>query len=151
MVTTIATTSIAIATTIGTMTNHVARLYAVALALTVFFLTWAVVAARPWGAEPVKDPRLAALERREERLRRQSIRVQRMVNRRFASYRVRLAQRRAEIAAANAANARAAAATSVAVAPSGGGGGAGGGGPVSAPAAAPAVVSVPPVTQTASS
>ena len=32
------------------MTNHVARLYAGALALLVFFLVWAVVAARPWAA-----------------------------------------------------------------------------------------------------
>ena len=140
-----------IATTTGTMTNHVARLYAVALALAVLFLTWAVVAARPWGAEPAKDPRLVVLERREERLRRQSIRVQRIVNRRFAAYRVRLKQRQAEIAAVNAANASAAAAAPVADASSGGGGGGGGGASVSAPAAAPAVVSLPPVTQTASS
>ena len=129
------------------MTNHVARLYAVALALAVLFLTWAVVAARPWGAEPAKDPRLVALERREERLRRQSVRVQRIVNRRFAAYRVRLKRRQAEIAAVNAANASAAAAAPTAVAPSAGGGG----GSVSAPAAAPAVVSVAPVTQTRSS
>ena len=31
------------------MTNHVARLYALALALVVFFLAWAVVAAHPWA------------------------------------------------------------------------------------------------------
>jgi hypothetical protein len=71
-----------------TMTNHVARLYLVALALVVFFLTWVVVAACPWAttATAGEDPRLAALERREARLRRQSVRVQRLVNRRFARY-----------------------------------------------------------------
>ena len=129
------------------MTNHVTRLYAIALALAVFFCTWAVVAARPWAADPPKDPRLAALERREERLRRKSIRVQRIVNRRFAAYRVRLKQRQAEIAAVNAANAAAAAATPVAVSSGSSSGGGGG----SAPVAAPSVVSVPAVTQTRSS
>ena len=137
------------------MTNHVARLYVVALALAVLFLTWGVVAARPWAAEPPKDPRLAALERREEQLRRKSIRVQRLVNRRFAAYRVRLRQRQAAIAAVNAANAAAAAAVpTVSFSGSGGGGGSsgpGGGGSVAGAPAAPSVVAVPSVTQTRSS
>jgi hypothetical protein len=124
----------AAATTTGTMTDHVARLYAVALAIVVFSLTWAVVAARPWTPKE-KDPRLAALERRELRLRRESVRVQRLVNRRFAQYEVRLRDRQAEIAAT-------AAAIPTPVPSS------------SAPApAAPSVsvVSSPPVTATASS
>jgi hypothetical protein len=128
------------------MTNHVARLYLVALALVAFFLTWAVVAARPWAsaATAEKDPRLAALERREARLQRQSVRVQRVVNARFARYEVRLRNRREEIAAIEAANA----ATAAAPAPVGS----------SAPStsAAPAapsvgVVELPPVTNTSSS
>lgn len=130
------------------MTDHVARLYAIALAILVFSLTWAVVAAKPWSHE-AKDPRLAALERRELRLRRESVRVQRVVERRFATYRRELGRREAAIAAANA-NAAAAAAPSVSVS----------GGSVSAPAAsaapAPAassvsVVSVPPATSSGSS
>ena len=32
------------------MTSHVARLYSIALALFVFFLTWAAIGARPWAA-----------------------------------------------------------------------------------------------------
>jgi hypothetical protein len=126
------------------MTNHVARLYLVALALVAFFLTWAVVAARPWASAAEKDPRLAALERREARLQRQSVRVQRVVNARFARYEVRLRNRREEIAAIEAANA----ATAAAPAPVGS----------SAPStsAAPAapsvgVVELPPVTNTSSS
>ena len=35
------------------MTSHAARLYAVALAIVVFFLVWATVSARPWVSEPV--------------------------------------------------------------------------------------------------
>ena len=45
------------------MTNHVARLYAIALSLAVFFVTWAAVSARPWAAQASKDgssPRRAA-------------------------------------------------------------------------------------------
>jgi cell division septation protein DedD len=135
------------------MTDHVARLYAVALALVVFFGTWAMIAARPWAHEAAAsdDPRLAKLERREERLRRQSVRVQRIVNRRFATYRRELRARRAEIAAVEAANASVAASavssvSSVSSASSGGSAPA-------APAAAPSVgvVSLPPVTATRSS
>ena len=50
------------------MTSHVGRLYALALALVVFFLGWAVVAAQPW-ATPAADPRLQALAAREAQLR----------------------------------------------------------------------------------
>lgn len=123
------------------MTNHAARLYAVALALAVLFVTWAVVAARPWAATAAeRDPRIVALERREAQLRRKSVRVERRVQRRFVAYEKRLRKRKREIAAVQAANADAAAA------------------PVSAPAVAPAaappsvsVVSVPPVTSSESS
>jgi hypothetical protein len=114
------------------MTDHVARLYAVALALVVLFLTWAVVAARPWSAAAAeKDPRIVALDRREAKLRRQSIRVERQVKRRFAVYEARLRKRKRAIAAIGAANARAAA----------------------APSAPPSVgvVSLPPITSTSSS
>ena len=54
------------------MTNHVGRLYAISLALFVFFLTWATVAAHPWSARatPRADPRAAALAARQLQLRR---------------------------------------------------------------------------------
>jgi biopolymer transport protein ExbB/TolQ len=123
-----------------TMTNHVARLYAVSLALAVLFLTWAVVAARPWAtaAAAEKDPRLVALERREARLRKQSVRVERQVERRFARYERRLAERQREIAAIQASNADAAAAAAPAAA-------------TSASAPSVGVVSLPPVTSSSSS
>lgn len=119
------------------MTDHHARLYASAIAILVLFLTWAVVAARPWPAESAtQDPRLAALERREAQLRRKSVKVQRAVERRFAAYQVRLKKRRARIAEIRGANAAAAAAA-----------------PAAPAAAAPSVsvVSLPPVTSTRSS
>jgi hypothetical protein len=126
------------------MTDHVARLYAGAVALLVFFLVWAVVAARPWAEAGETDPRMAALERREQRLMLESKRVNEVVERRFARYRRRLARRRKEIAAAQAAAAAmpaTPAASGTAPAPA-------------APSAAPAPVTVtaaPPVTSTGSS
>ena len=128
------------------MTDHLARLYAGAVALLVFFLVWAVVAARPWAEAGETDPRMAALERREQRLMRESKHVNEVVERRFARYRRRLARRRKEIAAAQAAAAAvptAPAASGTAPAPA-----------AAAPAAAPAPVTVtaaPPVTSTGSS
>jgi hypothetical protein len=89
-------------------TNHVGRLYALALALVVFFLAWAVVAARPWST-PAADPRLKALAARETHLRREAQLVNRVVARRWAAYRVALRARRVQISAARARAAQAAA------------------------------------------
>ena len=94
------------------MTSHVGRIYATAITLFVFFLTWALVAARPIpsSSSPGTDPRLRALAVREQRLRKDSIVVQRIVARRWATYRVQLAKRHSEIAAAKQAQLAAAAA-----------------------------------------
>jgi hypothetical protein len=123
------------------MTNHVARLYAIALTLVVFFVTWAVVSARPWAASATaaKDPRLVALQRREARVHRESIRVRKVLKHRYHVYRVKLRERKQQIAAIEAANARVTAATvTVTSSPS-----------WSAPAApSVSVVSTPPVTST---
>jgi hypothetical protein len=114
------------------MTNHVGRLYALALALLVFFVMWASVAARPWatsGSTSSRDPRLAALAAREQRLRRESVVVARVVRRRWAVYRVELRKRRAQIAAAKQAQLA----------------------PASAPAPSVQVVNLPPLTITRTS
>jgi hypothetical protein len=60
------------------MANHTVRLYALALGLVVFFLAWAVVAARPWGTTST-DPRLRALAVREAQLRREAKLVNQIV------------------------------------------------------------------------
>lgn len=80
------------------MTNQVGRIYVTALALVLFFLTWAVVAAQPWIA-PKADPRLARLAARQTRLRHEAKLVDAIVARRFAAYRRALATRRAAAAA----------------------------------------------------
>ena len=96
------------------MTSHTGRLYALALALFVFFVAWTVIAARPWvSAKP--DPRVAALAVRERQLSRQSVLVRRTVQRRWALYRTQLRQRHAQIASARQAQLAAAPAPSVRV------------------------------------
>ena len=96
------------------MTSHHGRLYALALTLVVFFLAWAVVAARPWAAAAA-DPRLRVLAAREARLRHEAVLVRAVVAARWDAYRVRLKLRRTEIAQARArARARAAAAAAAA-------------------------------------
>jgi hypothetical protein len=89
------------------MTSHHARLYGLALALVVFFLGWAVVAAHPWAAKAT-DPRLRALSVREAQLRHEAQVVRHVVAARWAHYRVEIKLRRAEIARASAAAAAAA-------------------------------------------
>jgi hypothetical protein len=93
------------------MTSHVARLYGLVAAVLVFFVAWAAIAAHPWQAKSAAgDPRLAALQLREQRLRAESLAVKRIVDRRWAAYRAQLALRKQEIAAIKARNAKAAAA-----------------------------------------
>lgn len=80
-----------------TETSH--RTYAVAMALVVFFLAWAAVAARPWAPAKV-DPRVDALRAREQRLRADATLVSNVVDSRWAAYRVALRARQAQIAQA---------------------------------------------------
>jgi hypothetical protein len=53
------------------MTSHVGRLYAIALAIFVFFVVWAVVAAKPFQA-PVADPRVQLLALQQQALKRET-------------------------------------------------------------------------------
>jgi hypothetical protein len=79
------------------MVSHQGRLYVLALGLVAFFLTWTVVAAHPWAAAS-PDPRLRALALREAQLRHEAKLVRKVVAARWATYRVQLKLRRAEIA-----------------------------------------------------
>ncbi len=90
------------------MTNQIARLWTVVLGVLVFFLAWAAIAAHPWQQAAAADPRLSALAARQQVLQRESLQVQRVVNRRWAAYRVALAQRKVAIHRANLAAAAAA-------------------------------------------
>lgn len=89
------------------MTSHHARLYGLALAVVVFFLAWAVVAAHPW-ATAANDPRLKLLGSREAQLRHEARLVRKVVATRWAHYRVQLKLRQSQIAKVTAANAAAA-------------------------------------------
>jgi transcription initiation factor TFIIIB Brf1 subunit/transcription initiation factor TFIIB len=83
------------------MTDTSHRLYAVAIAVVVFFVSWATVAAKPWAtAKP--DPRLAALAQREQRLRSDAKLVQQVVDNRMIAYRLALKARKAQIASVQA-------------------------------------------------
>jgi hypothetical protein len=97
------------------MTSHQGRLYTLALGLVVFFLAWAVVAAHPW-ATTAPDPRMRLLAAREAQLRHEAKLVRKVVEARWATYRVRLRERRAEIKRVAAATAAAAAAAQQAAA-----------------------------------
>lgn len=91
------------------MTDRSHRTYAVVLALLVFLLSWAAVAAKPWAtAKP--DPRITALAQREQRLRADAKLVEQVVAQRMAAYQVALKQRQAQIAQAQARSLQAAAA-----------------------------------------
>lgn len=88
------------------MTSHTGRLYTVAVALVVFFLAWAMVAAHPW-ATTAADPRLKALAAREARLQQEAKLVKQVVAQRWAAYRAQLQARQAEIASVRNASLRA--------------------------------------------
>lgn len=77
------------------MTNHRVRVYAATGALAAFFLAWAGIAARPWVEQP-SDPRVAALDLREQRLRRDAALVQQVLDRRWAAYDAALARSRGQ-------------------------------------------------------
>ena len=87
-------------------TSHPHRLFIAAGALLVFFLAWALIAARPWAAPAkvaTRDPRVAALQARELALRHEAVVVRQIVDARWKLYRQRLASRKREIASALAA------------------------------------------------
>ncbi len=103
------------------MKSHALRLYVVTVALLVFFVLWAVIAARPWAkaaaSKPAIDPRLVRLDRRQQHLKREAKAVNRLLERRWAAYHRRLRAREAlihrlkqrhvqEVAAARAAQAQ---------------------------------------------
>ena len=91
------------------VTNVIGRFWAVAVALVVFFVLWAVLAAKPWvsSGAPV-DPRLSALQAQQQKTQNRALAAQQTLNKRWAAYRSALvrqkgaltAQQRAQIAAA---------------------------------------------------
>jgi hypothetical protein len=117
------------------MTNHVLRLYTLAVSILVLFLVWVVVATHAWKTEhsAAADPRMRALALRERHVRHESIVVQRIVARRWHRYRIALTHRNQQIAAAKRQHTNALAAAA------------------SAPAPSVRIVSLPPLTVTRTS
>ena len=89
------------------MTSTLGRFYSTAVALVVFFCSWAVIAARPWVSPRAAktDPRLASLQSRERRLQARATAVQKIVDKRWAAYRLAYAHRQRQIALRKQANA----------------------------------------------
>lgn len=83
------------------MTSALGRVYAISLSIIVFFLAWAVIAARPWVEAPTAriDPRIVALNVRERKLRAEAVKINALVKKRWTVYRVALAKRKRQIAA----------------------------------------------------
>jgi hypothetical protein len=80
------------------VTSHVGRLYVFAVSLFVFFLMWALVAARPWAtAKASPEAQLIAL--REQALRRETKLVNRILRERAAAASTRQRQLAAAAAA----------------------------------------------------
>jgi len=69
-------------TAVGSMTDHVARLYALTVAVLVFFVAWAAVAAHPWAttkSAATPDPRVQALIMKQQRVRAEALTVRRVL------------------------------------------------------------------------
>lgn len=83
------------------MTSFIARFWATALALVVFFIFWAALAARPWvSAGTTSDLQLAALQAREKKVQTQAVAAQQTLNKRWAAYRAALLRQRGSLTAA---------------------------------------------------
>jgi hypothetical protein len=67
------------------MTDHVLRLYALAIAVLVFFVLWAAIAARPWTASRQSNPQARALAAYEQRLRADTALLARLAARKTGS------------------------------------------------------------------
>lgn len=85
------------------MTSHVARLYAIVTGVVVFFIAWAGVAAHPWAPQAKQSSQAAALAARQQQVQLESLRVKRIVDARWAKYRLQLAANNATAAQAVAA------------------------------------------------
>jgi hypothetical protein len=82
------------------VTSTIARFWAVALALVVFFILWAVLAAKPWvSSGAATDPRLAALQAREQKTQNQALAAQRLFSVCWAAYRSALVRQKGNLTA----------------------------------------------------
>ena len=82
------------------MTNTIGRFWAVAVALVVFFILWAVLAAKPWTSSGTPaDPRLTALQAQEQKTQNRALAAQQTLNKRWAAYRSTLLRQKGSLTA----------------------------------------------------
>jgi hypothetical protein len=82
------------------VTKTIGRFWAVAVALVVFFILWAVLAAKPWTSSGTPaDPRLTALQAREQKVQTRALTVQQTLNKRWAAYRSTLLRQKGSLTA----------------------------------------------------
>ena len=82
------------------VTNAIGRFWAVAVALVVFFILWAVLAAKPWTSSGTPaDPRLSALQAREQKVQNRALAAQQTLNKRWAAYRSALLKQKGSLTA----------------------------------------------------
>ncbi|MGA9762150.1 MAG: hypothetical protein WBQ14_06990 [Gaiellaceae bacterium] len=80
------------------VTNVVGRFWAVAVGLVVFFILWAVLAARPWVSPGTPaDPRLTALQAQEQKVQNRALAAQQTLNKRWAAYRSALMRQKGSL------------------------------------------------------
>jgi hypothetical protein len=83
---------------VSTVTNAIGRFWAIALALVVFFILWAVLAAKPWiSSGTPADPRLSALQAREQKVQNRALAAQQTLNKRWAAYRSALLRQKGSL------------------------------------------------------
>ena len=85
---------------VGAVTNVIGRFWAVAIALVVFFVLWAVLAAKPWVSSGAPaDPRLSALQAQQQKTQNRALAAQQTLNKRWAAYRSALMKQKGSLTA----------------------------------------------------
>jgi hypothetical protein len=80
------------------VTNTIGRFWAIAVALVVFFVLWAVLAAKPWVSSGTPaDPRLTALQAQEQKTQNRALAAQQTLNKRWAAYRSALTRQKSSL------------------------------------------------------
>jgi hypothetical protein len=83
---------------VAAVTNTIGRFWAIAVALVVFFVLWAVLAAKPWVSSGTPaDPRLTALQAQEQKTQNRALAAQQTLNKRWAAYRSALVRQQSSL------------------------------------------------------
>jgi len=84
------------------VTKTIGRVYAAAISVVVFFVAWAVIAAKPWvttSSASAASAGLPQLQAKEIQMQARALAVQKILDARWAPYRAALAARRGQLTA----------------------------------------------------